>query len=154
MKVLVSAILLAFLGHISAQSIPKVSRYFSGTKRGISFYSRPFSYSWHYSLYDGRTVSDWIGGDGEIPEYVVSSLTLKLSGVQVEIPQHAFWDFFDPQVQGAEPYILEDPDFIYLVIQLSDGAGSAKVWLRFNEGKYVGRRIETHTAEQGAAANP
>lgn len=126
-----------------SQDISKVSRYYSGSKQGVTFYGKPFSYTWQYSEYDGRNIPQWVGGDSlEPPRYVVRDLTLEISGQNVLIPKSAYHDIYDPGVYSYGPYVMEDNSNIYLIINASDGAGSAEIWLKFDGNIYVGREIK------------
>jgi hypothetical protein len=72
---------------------------------------------------------------------VVSSLTLRIDGKEVAIPRGAYEDFYDPQVQGTSPYIVENSKGMFLVFLLSVASGAAKVSLHFKDGEYKGRDI-------------
>jgi hypothetical protein len=69
-------------------------------------------------------------------------VTIELGGKAVAIPSSAYEDIYDPGVQSYGPYVMEDRGGVYLVIDASDGAGAAQIWLKFSEGKYVNRRIK------------
>ena len=142
---LILAVMVASPHAAVGDEIAKVSRYLSGTASGLSFSGTKFSLSWQFAPYDGRKVKKWVGGDSvDPPTYVVKELQLSLSGHKVSIPESAYFDIFDPPVQAAGPYILEDSQFLYLVLHASDGAGSAKVSLRFKNGTYIDREVEKH----------
>ncbi len=129
----------------SRGEIAKVSRYLSGTTTGITFSGRSFSVQWEFGPYDGRKVDPWIGGASfDPPRYVIRTLRLSIGGSDIPIPQKAYFDIYDPDVYRSGPWILEDSQFVYLAIMASDGAGSAKVSLKFHAHEYVGRDIETH----------
>lgn len=135
---------------LASNDVPKVSAYFSGSKQGVSYYGKHFNYSWTYGDFDNRSIKKWIGGDSiDPPRYVINQLSLTIGNKTVSIPKEAYWDLYDPQVQGAPPYILEDKNYVYMVILLSDGAGSAKALLKFKDGKYIERIIEIFHPTKG-----
>ena len=130
-------------GIVYADDIPKVSRYFTGSLQGVSFSGKQFTVSWQYSEYDGRKVNKWAGGDSlEPPHYVVQNISLEVAGKKVSIPNSAYYDIYDPAVYAQGPYLMEDKSNMYLIINASDGAGSAEIWLKVQDGKYIGRDVK------------
>lgn len=109
----------------------------------MTFSGKDFSYTWRYAAYDGRRPEEWVGGDSlEPPGYVVESISLELAGKRITIPASAYSDIYDPAVYTHGPYLMEDKAAVYLVINASDGAGAAEVWLRIEGGIYAGRVVK------------
>ena len=125
-----------------AEESSKVSIYLYGKQAGTTAYGKQFVYEWRYKKYDGRKPAKWVGGDSlEPPRFVVASITFELDGKKVFIPLSAYFDIYDPSVYSVGPYVREDKSSVYLVIDASDGAGAAEVWLKIAQGQYVGRTI-------------
>jgi hypothetical protein len=96
--------------------------------------------------YDGRKVKNWVGGDSfDPPSYVFDSLNLSIDGIEVTVPKSVYYDIYDPLPYG--PYIMDDGEVLYLVINASDGAGSAEAWVRIENKRIVKRRIKQFTPD-------
>ena len=81
----------------------------------------------------------WFGVDGDLPKYVVDSITLERDGLTIDIPRHVYADFgdisFEPQ-QGRLGLGF-DKNQIILVYGGSDGAGSYQAELYFKDDAFV-----------------
>ena len=68
----------------------------------------------------------WFGVDGDLPKYVVDSITLERDGFKIDIPHHVYADFgdisFEPQQERVR--LSSTKRQILLVYGGSDGAGS------------------------------
>ena len=115
----------------AAENVPQVSSYFYGKKSGTTASGKTFTYEWRFKRYDGRKPAKWVGGDSlDPPRFVVEEVKVELGGKAVAIPSSAYSDIYDPGVQSYGPYVMEDKAGVYLVIDASDGAGAAQIWLR------------------------
>ena len=73
---------------------------------------------------DSKRHESWLGTDGGVPEYVVSSIVVKRGAKKVEIPYDMYSDFGDFSVQGGFPRILQSDTGFVVRHYGSDGAGS------------------------------
>lgn len=81
------------------------------------------------------------GTDGEIPKQVLAKVVLTINGKTVAIPNSAFSDLYEPQLN--EIHICRGPDnVIYLSMNNSDGAGGYTIIWIIKDGKYYARYID------------
>jgi hypothetical protein len=102
---------------------------------------------------DGRK---FYGSDGEIPQTEFSVIVLRTNGRALSIPRSAYADLYNPNfVEDTSSYIEAyesgNGDYLYILMNGSDAAGSYKVRLVFDHHRYVTRLLttdETLTAAQ------
>jgi hypothetical protein len=91
----------------------------------------------------------WFGVDGELPKYVVDSITLERDGIMIDIPRNLFADFgdmsFEPQQKRVR--LSSHKKQVLLEYGGSDGAGSYYTEFYFKDDTFVLAKI------QGCARN-
>jgi hypothetical protein len=85
------------------------------------------------------------GIDGNIPNYEIGILNIKINEKEIEIPSIAYSNLYEPHLceknVPIEIYESSNGKYIYLYMFGSDGAGSYCVKWIFDKNKYISRII-------------
>ena len=85
----------------------------------------------------------WFGVDGDLPKYVVDSITLECDGLRIDIPRHVYMDFGDisHEPQQERLRLSSYKKQLLLEYEGSDGAGSYDAQFYFKDGVFDRLRI-------------
>jgi hypothetical protein len=105
----------------------------------------PKKHKLSYKDHEGLTLIDrkrfW-GADGNLPRVKLTSLKIKKNGESLIIPDKAFNDLYEPNLNTLS--ICRDSGNIdYILMVNSDGAGSYTIIWIIKDNKYYGRYIDT-----------
>lgn len=90
------------------------------------------------SKYKGQEI--W-GTDGTIPRTHYQSISIKMNGKLIEIPEKEIENLFNPNTESTECYYDEKNKRILITSMNSDGAGSYEVLFIIQNGKYLARKV-------------
>lgn len=120
----------------SDEDSANVSTDLSGMRTETSYTGHHYKITWSRVEFDGRKISKWMGGDSfDPPRYVFESVGVRVDGTEVTVPKSLYRDIYDPHSYG--PFVMDDGQFLYLVIKAGDGAGSAEAWMRIEGSQIV-----------------
>ena len=87
------------------------------------------------------------GIDGNVPNFKIENLTVKINGQQIEIPESVYSNLFEPHFCKSylpmKAYESSNGKYIYLYMDGSDGAGGYSVKWIFDKNKYISRIVAT-----------
>jgi hypothetical protein len=82
------------------------------------------------------------GTDGEIPRNVISSIKLIDNRAPIVIPEEAFKDLYEPNLQTLS-FCSDAQNIFYVRMNNSDGAGAYTIIWVIKDNKYLKRYIDT-----------
>ncbi|NDV95689.1 hypothetical protein D0T84_12300 [Dysgonomonas sp. 521] len=81
------------------------------------------------------------GTDGEIPKREYKSISIRLGKKNIDFPQSALENLYNPNLENTEANHDKDNDILYLQSTNSDGAGGYIVVWVIEKGQYKGRYV-------------
>ena len=88
---------------------------------------------------DGKEI--W-GTDGTMPTTQYTNITVTFGEQKVELPQTAFQNLFNPNLEDTHVYYDSSTDTLYITAVNSDGAGGYCAALIIQDKKYKGRVMD------------